>query len=138
VTSQILCRRRYRRCRRNPHPWPLVRSNASPILTLCSYHVGTVLGLSALILAAGGVLLQFFTILSGAVNSSPINQFYFLEASTSGIPNARDPTRWTFFAICGVDADGYNSNCGNVVPALPFDPRRNFDTDVNLPEQFIG
>jgi hypothetical protein len=83
-------------------------------------------------------VLQFFTILSGAVHSSPINQFYFLETSTAGIPNARNPSRWTFFAICGVDGSGHNSNCGRVVPALPFDPPRNFGTDVNVPQQFIG
>ncbi|KAF2691516.1 SUR7-domain-containing protein [Lentithecium fluviatile CBS 122367] len=94
--------------------------------------------LTALVVLAGGILLQFFTILSGAVNRSPINQFYFLEASTTDIPNARNPSRWTFFAICGVDDGGHNSNCGNVVPALPFDPPRNFRTDVNVPAQFIG
>jgi hypothetical protein len=98
----------------------------------------TVLGLSALFVLAGGILLQFFTILSGAINSSPINQFYFLETSTAGIPNARNPSRWTFFAVCGVDGSGHNSNCGSVVPALPFDPPRNFGTDVNVPQQFIG
>lgn len=86
------------------------------------------------------MLLQFFTILSGAVNGNPEDQFYFLEASNIGnIPGARNPSRWTFFAICGVDAsDGHNSDCGNVVPALPFDPPRNFGTGTNVPEQFIG
>lgn len=100
---------------------------------------GPILGLVSLIILAGGILLQFFTILSGGVNSSPENQFYFLQASTSGIPNARNPSRWTFFAICGVDAtSGHNANCGSSVPALPFDPPRNFGTDVNVPSQFIG
>lgn len=82
-----------------------------------------VLALSALLLVAGGIVMQFFTILSGAVNSAPLNQFYFLEATTSGIPNARNPSRWTFFAVCGRDpSTGHNTNCGAVVPALPFDP----------------
>lgn len=98
-----------------------------------------VLALAALILVAGGIVMQFFTILSGAVNSAPLNQFYFLQASTSGIPNARNPSRWTFFAICGRDpSSGHNTNCGAVVPALPFDPPRNFGTQENVPEQFIG
>lgn len=84
-------------------------------------------------------MLQFFTILSGAVNHSPIDQFYFLQASTNNIPNARNPSRWTFFAICGVDSNnGHNADCGAVVPALPFDPPRNFGTDENVPERFIG
>ena len=83
--------------------------------------------------------MQFFTILSGAVSGSPENQFYFLEASNIGnIPNARNPARWTFFAICGVNPDnGHNANCGKVVPALPFDPPRNFGTESNIPSQFL-
>jgi len=90
-------------------------------------------------LVAGGLVLQFFTILSGAINSSPINKFYFLEASTNGISDARNPSRWTFFAICGRDpSTNLNANCGNVVPALPFDPPRNFGTTQGVPSQFVG
>lgn len=100
---------------------------------------GPVLAILSLILVAGGVLLQFFTILSGAVNSSPIDKFYFLQASTNGVTGARNPSRWTFFAICGVDpSSGLNSNCGAVVPALPFDPPRNFGTEQGVPQQFLG
>jgi hypothetical protein len=84
-------------------------------------------------------LLQFFTILTGAVNSAPLDRFYFLEASTNGITGARNPSRWTFFAICGADpTSGHNVNCGAVVPALPFDPPRNFGTQNGVPQQFIG
>ncbi|KAL6712625.1 Eisosomes component [Coniothyrium glycines] len=98
-----------------------------------------ILAFGSLILVAGGLLLQFFTILSGAINHTPINKFYFLQASTGGIQDARNPSRWTFFAICGVDpSTGHNDNCGNVVPALPFDPPRNFGTTDGVPEQFIG
>jgi len=98
-----------------------------------------ILGFVSLIILAGGILLQFLTILSGAVNSSPENQFYFLQASNLGaIPGARNPSRWTFFAVCGVDAAGHNANCGNVVPALPFDPPRNFGTTQGVPDAFLG
>ena len=98
-----------------------------------------VFGLAALLLVAGGIVMQFFTILSGAINSAPLNKFYFLQAATGGIDNARNPSRWTFFAICGRDpSSGLNANCGNVVPALPFDPPRNFGTTNGVPEQFIG
>ncbi|KAI8937551.1 hypothetical protein NX059_005268 [Plenodomus lindquistii] len=98
-----------------------------------------ILAFASLILLAGGIVLQFFIILSGAVNSSPMNLFYFLEASTNGITNARNPSRWTFFAICGADpSSNHNANCGAVVPALPFDPPRNFGTTQGVPEQFIG
>lgn len=102
-------------------------------------RIGPVLSIVSLILVAGGLLLQFFTILSGAVNSTPINLFYFLEVSTGSISNARNPSRWTFFAICGADpSSGHNDNCGKVVPALPFDPPRNFGTQDGVPQQFIG
>lgn len=98
-----------------------------------------ILAILSLILVAGGVLLQFFTILTGAVNSAPLDRFYFLQAATNNIPNARNPSRWTFFSICGADpTTGHNVNCGAVVPALPFDPPRNFGTTQNVPEQFIG
>ncbi|KAF2440571.1 SUR7-domain-containing protein [Karstenula rhodostoma CBS 690.94] len=97
-----------------------------------------ILGLVALFLLAGGLLLHWFLVLSGGVNSSPENQFYFLEASTKGIANARNPSRWTFWAICGVDGSDHNANCGSPVPALPFDPPRNFGTQNNIPESFIG
>jgi len=98
-----------------------------------------ILGFVSLIILAGGILLQFLVILSGAVNGSPENQIYFLEASDIGnIPGARNPSRWTFFAVCGVDSNGHNANCGKVVPALPFDPPRNFGTTMNVPGQFIG
>ncbi len=83
--------------------------------------------------------MQIFTILSGGINSAPINRFYFLEAATNNIPNARNPSRWTFFAICGRDpSSGHNANCGSPVPALPLDPPRNFGTEQNMPEQFLG
>lgn len=96
------------------------------------------MGFVSLIILAGGVVLQLLTVLSGGVNSSPINKFYFLEAGDIGsIPGARNPSRWTFFAVCGAE-NGLNANCGNIVPALPFDPSRNFGTTQNVPEQFIG
>jgi len=100
-----------------------------------------ILGLISLILLAGGILLQFLVILSGGVNSSPEDQIYFLQTSTNGIsPQPRNPSRWTFFAVCGVDSNGHNTNCGSPVPALPFDPPRgdNFGTTTNVPPQFIG
>ena len=96
------------------------------------------MGIVSLIILAGGVLLQLLTILSGGVNSSPINKIYFLEAGDIGsISGARNPSRWTFFAICGAE-NGLNANCGKPVPALPFDPPRNFGTTQDVPEQFIG
>ncbi|ENI09807.1 hypothetical protein COCC4DRAFT_68212 [Bipolaris maydis ATCC 48331] len=97
------------------------------------------LAIASLVLVAAGLLFQFLTILTGGVNKSPLDRFYFLEASTNGIPNARNPSRWTFFAICGENpSNGRNANCGSPVPALPFDPPRNFGTEQNIPDAFLG
>lgn len=100
------------------------------------------LGLVSLIVLAGGILLQMLVILSGGVNSYPINLIYFLRANTDGIqPQPRNPTSWTFWALCGVNpGNGRNIDCGEPVPALPFDPkhRTNFGTVTGLPEEFIG
>ncbi|KAE9991115.1 hypothetical protein Vi05172_g9901 [Venturia inaequalis] len=97
-----------------------------------------ILGLISLLLLAGGIVMQFLVILSGAVSASPENKIYFLQSTTRGIPNARNPTRWTFFAITGVDGNGDNSNYGSIVPALPFDPPRNFGTDSGIQTSFLG
>jgi len=97
-----------------------------------------ILGSIALFLLAGGLLLHWFLVLSGGLNSTPENPFSFLQASTSGISNARNPSRWTFWAICGADNSGNNANCGSPVPALPFDPPRNFGTQEKVPESFLG
>jgi hypothetical protein len=101
---------------------------------------GPILGLISLLLLAGGIVFQFFIILSGAVSGNPENQIYFLQSTTNGIsPQPRNPSRWTFFAICGVE-NGRNANCGSIVPALPFDPpsRSNFGTTNGVPDAFIG
>merc|ERR1712093_189520 len=42
--------------------------------------------LVSLILVAGGLLLMFFILLAGAVDGSPLNKFYFLQANTGNIP----------------------------------------------------
>jgi hypothetical protein len=102
---------------------------------------GPILGLISLILVAGGIVLQFLVILSGAISGSPESQIYFLQTSTNGIsPQPRNPSRWTFFSVCGVDANGHNTDCGAIVPALPFDPphRDNFGTSTGVPAAFLG
>lgn len=71
------------------------------------------LSLLALILTAGGLLLNIFIILSGThVNVRPINLIYFLEAGGS---------TWTYFSVCTLSGS-QNSNCGSIHAALPFDP----------------
>jgi hypothetical protein len=101
---------------------------------------GPLLGFLLIIFLSAGILLQFLVILSGAIEKSPENQIYFLQSSTDGIPNARNPSRWTFFSMCGVDANNHNTNCGAVVTALPFDPPNgdDFNTTVGIPPGFLG
>ncbi|KAL9010440.1 MAG: hypothetical protein Q9173_004622 [Seirophora scorigena] len=69
----------------------------------------------SLILIAGAILLILFTLLGGAVGGNPVNQFYFLEADTSGLGNAAANSRWTFWNACGV-VDGRN-DCPGARPA---------------------
>jgi hypothetical protein len=94
----------------------------------------------AMIILAGGIVLQFFVILSGVVHTSPVGNTYFLQTTTNGISGVGDiqnPTRWTFLALCG-EENGKNGFCRGARAALPFDPPRNFGTQNNIPEQFIG
>lgn len=110
----------------------------------CPFHyadalhsVGPALGLVSLVLIGGACLLIFLTLLGGAIDHNPTNQYYFLEAATAGIPGAAPVTRWTFWNACSV-INGRNS-CPHVHPAYPLNPPANFDgPDTNIPPQFLG
>lgn len=89
---------------------------------------------------AGGLLFMFLILLGGTTNHNPVNQFYFLQVDTKGIPTGPHPlARWTYWNLCPVSPNGRN-DCGAVHPAFPLDPpsHRNFDTTVDIPKQFIG
>lgn len=88
---------------------------------------------------AGAILLMFLTLLGGTTNTNPLNQIYFLEADTRNIPGAPALSRWTFWQICGVSANGRN-DCGSSHPDFPFDPTNtdNFGTTTGVPPEFIG
>lgn len=97
---------------------------------------GAFLSLAAVILLAGGIVMQFFVILSG-LGTSPENKVYFLQSTTDNfggsfhggdVPN---PARWTYLAICG-ESGGDNANCGPKGAAIPFDPSRNFNIDSSI------
>jgi hypothetical protein len=94
-------------------------------------------GLFSLILVAGGLLLMFFILLAGVVDSLPVSKWYFLEAATENIPGAPAVARWTYWNIC--NGESGRNDCGKVHPAFPLDPssHRNFNTDQNVPEDFI-
>lgn len=82
---------------------------------------------------------MFLILLAGVLNHNPVNQFYFLQADTSGIPGAPAVSRWTYWNVCPVGANGRN-NCGSVHPAFPLNPpsSRNFGTVTDVPRQFLG
>ncbi|KIV88124.1 hypothetical protein PV10_09048 [Exophiala mesophila] len=101
-----------------------------------------IFSLVSLILVAGGVLFMIFILLAGAIDGSPVNRWYLLEADTSAIPGAPPLSRWTYWNVCGVQ-DGVTA-CGDedysdVHPAYPLDPasHRTFDTEVGVPQNFL-
>lgn len=110
-------------------------------MNTCSHILGSILSLIALLLLAGGCLLDFFIVLSGGVYGNPVNRVYFLEAATGGIGNSPTPgAAWTWNAICQFNgaagsSGGSYSNCRGTKAAQPFAPRRNFDT-TDVPAYF--
>jgi len=75
------------------------------------------MGMVSLILIAGAIVLQFFVVLSGVKNTTPLNKTWFLQADTSAIAGSgRAVSQWTYFYVCGAD----NLDCGKPVPDLPF------------------
>jgi hypothetical protein len=101
--------------------------------------IGALLGFLGLFFMASSILLILLTLLGGARNSVPLNEIYFLQADTSNIPGAPSISRWTFWNVCGVTADG-KSDCGTSHPDYPLDPpsHRTFNTTENVPSEFIG
>ncbi|KIW16030.1 hypothetical protein PV08_06081 [Exophiala spinifera] len=96
----------------------------------------------SLILVAGALLFMFLILLAGAVDGDPVNKFYFLQAETGNIPGAPPVSRWSYWNVCNV-VNGKTA-CGDehysdVHPAFPLDPssHREFDTDVNVPRNFV-
>jgi hypothetical protein len=110
----------------------------SQSLAKLTWLTGPILGLVSLILLGAGLLFQFFVILSGMTNTTPLNKTYFIQVDTADTSaSTRNPLRWTFFYLCG-EQNGLNANCGHPVPARPFDPPRNFGSTQGVPEAFIG
>ncbi|KAK4690130.1 hypothetical protein P7C71_g6594, partial [Lecanoromycetidae sp. Uapishka_2] len=94
------------------------------------------LALVSLVLIAGALLLTLFVIIAGGSNKSPPNEFYFLQADTSGIPGAAPISRWTLWNSCGVT--GNRNACPKVHPAYPFDPKNNFGTTTGIPPELMS
>lgn len=92
--------------------------------------------LITLLFFAGNTLLLILIIISGATDSYPVSSFYWVQGDTSGIPNATDLTRWTFWGACA-RSDGSSYCGGNLSPAYPISPVDNFGTKTNVPNKFI-
>ena len=67
----------------------------------------------------------------------PVDRFYWVQANTTGIPNAPDETRWTFWGAC-TRSNGETLCSGDLAPAYPISPRDNFNTEVNVPHHFLS
>lgn len=92
--------------------------------------------LISLLFYAGNTLLLILIIISGGTNSYPISNFYWVQADTSGIPNAPSLTRWTFWGACSTQNG--STSCGDhLSPAYPISPVDNFGTRTNVPNKFI-
>ena len=80
--------------------------------------------------------MDFFIVLSGGIESSPINKVWFIEAATGVQPAAA----WTWNSICQFNGaagsgSGTYSNCAKAQVAQYFDPRKSFAND-QLPPYF--
>ncbi|KAL7268561.1 Eisosomes component [Rhizina undulata] len=93
--------------------------------------------LLGLFFLAGTIVLLFFLILAGAYDRTPLNEIFFLQADTSGIPNAPNGIcHWTLYNFCE-QRNGLNYNCRPNNAAYPFLPQKNFNTEKNVPSDFI-
>lgn len=92
--------------------------------------------LTQIVFLAGTTLLLLFIVMSGSINSFPINSFYWLQADTSSISGAPALSRWTFWGLATV-SDNNRSVSHQLSPAYPLSPVDNFGTTENVPQDFI-
>lgn len=92
-----------------------------------------------LILLAGALVLLILTLLSGGVQKTPINKFYYLQAALTSdtIMSPDNMLRFTNYNVCGVQ-NGLNVNCGPTKAAYGFSPATNLpNTTPALPQSII-
>lgn len=62
--------------------------------------IGVGSALPSLILIAGTIVILFLLILAGAYDKRPLNEIFFLQADTKGIPNApQGICHWTLYNV---------------------------------------
>jgi SUR7/PalI family len=83
-------------------------------------------------------VLLFFILLGGTKESTPLNEFYWLQADTSHIPGAPAESRWTLYGVCGVSSDGKNINCTKNTADFAFQPDVTYHTTTGVPQDFIN
>ncbi|CCH59046.1 hypothetical protein TBLA_0B02040 [Henningerozyma blattae CBS 6284] len=91
------------------------------------------------IFMCGNSTMLTIIIISGAVENRAIERLFWLKSDTSGIPNAPDVTKWTFWGIKSVGSNDSNSLFygSNMGPAYPISPVDNFHTRDNIPHGCI-
>jgi hypothetical protein len=74
-------------------------------------------------LLTASLIMLFCVFLSGAKNSGPLDQLYFIEVKISSTKylSPAGSLRWTAWNICGVQ-DGRSVNCSKTSPGHPYDP----------------
>jgi len=95
------------------------------------------LGLIPLVLTGGATVFLILVLLGGAINSSPGTGTYFLSVDTSNIQGAPSTSRFTLWNICNGQS-GSNTDCGAVSAAYPLQPQTSFNTNTNIPADFIN
>lgn len=90
-----------------------------------------------LVLTAGATLLLLLLILAGTRDHVPLNQIWFLSADTSSIKGAPSTAVWTLWNVCNGQS-GTAVDCGPVSAAYPLQPGANFNTDANIPQDFLN
>lgn len=82
---------------------------------------------------AGTCVLLVLVVAGGSSSKFPLNQFYWLRADTSNISNAPSEATWTFWGVCEYS----NFNDCKLGPAYPISPVDNFNTESNVPKDFV-
>jgi len=90
-----------------------------------------------LILTAGATLFIILVLLGGSISSSPGDSTYFLSADTSNIQGAPSTTHFTLWNVCNGQT-GKNTDCGSVAAAFALQPQSTFNTNNNIPADFLN
>lgn len=88
----------------NSHPYVtitrILRFFSRVSREFAKHIIGVGSALPSLILIAGTIVILFLLILAGAYDKRPLNEIFFLQADTKGIPNApQGICHWTLYNV---------------------------------------